>query len=142
MADDPCEGITCNTGETCVAGVCVADDPCEGVTCNTGETCVEGVCVADDPCEGVTCNTGETCDNGVCVTDPIVGDPVAGEAYYVANNCGNCHGADATGPPSLIGVSADTILDKLDGTVSHNGGTFAGVTEQDAADIEAWIASL
>jgi len=60
----------------------------------------------------------------------------------MANNCAACHGADATGPPSLIGLEADRILEKLDGSVSHVGGTFDGVSEQDAADLVAWLATL
>jgi len=42
-------------------------DPCDGVTCETGEACVNGSCVSLDPCEGVTCATGEECVNGNCV---------------------------------------------------------------------------
>jgi hypothetical protein len=34
------------------------------------------------------------------------------------------------------------LFDKMSGTVSHNGGTVDGVTQQDAADLEAWLASL
>lgn len=74
VPDDPCEGVTCGTGESCVDGVCIPDDPCDGVTCGTGESCVDGVCIPDDPCEGVTCDTGETCVDGVCVPD----DPCEG----------------------------------------------------------------
>ncbi len=68
---DPCDGVTCGDGETCVEGECVAADPCDGVTCGDGETCVDGGCVATDPCDGVTCGDGETCVDGECVaTDP------------------------------------------------------------------------
>ena len=64
---DPCDGVTCAGGETCVDGQCVSSDPCDGVTCEVGETCVEGECVSTDPCDGVTCADGETCENGQCV---------------------------------------------------------------------------
>ena len=117
-------------------------DPCQGVQCDEGETCVDGQCVADDPCADVTCDEGETCVDGQCVADVTGPDPAAGEAFYAANNCAVCHGADATGPPSLVGVNADTHFDKLSGNVSHAGGTVDGVTEDDAANVEAWIASL
>lgn len=134
--------MTCDPGESCVDGLCVAYDPCDAVTCNPGESCVDGLCVADDPCHGVTCDPGESCVDGVCVPQEPTGDPVAGEAYYTANNYAACHGADTTGPPSLIGVEADRILEKLDGSISHVGGTVDGVTEQDAADLAAGLATL
>ncbi len=66
---DQCAGVTCEDGETCVDGECVATDPCDGVTCGDGETCVDGECVATDPCDGVTCGDGETCVDGECVPD-------------------------------------------------------------------------
>ena len=63
---DLCADVTCEAGETCVEGVCVADDPCADVTCEEGETCTDGTCVADDPCADVTCDEGQTCTDGVC----------------------------------------------------------------------------
>lgn len=98
--------------------------------------------IAPESCAGVTCDPEESCVDGVCVPQEPEGDPVAGEAYYTANNCAACHGADATEPPSLIGADATTILDKLSGVVSHVGGTFEGVSRQDALDLEAYFASL
>jgi mono/diheme cytochrome c family protein len=94
-----------------------------------------------DPCEGVTCDDGSTCVEGACVPDEV-GDPVAGEATYMANGCNACHGDDAAGPPSLVGATADTIFDKVSGAESHGGGTFDGITADDAADIVAWVESL
>lgn len=43
------------------------NDPCAGVVCAPGESCVGGQCVAD-PCFGVVCAPGERCESGVCVT--------------------------------------------------------------------------
>ena len=124
-------------------------DLCADVTCDPGETCVEGACVQDTPtdlCADITCDPGETCVEGACVQDEPTADPVAGEDYFMAKGCANCHGADATGVegsgPDITDTDAATIFDKLSGSVSHGGGPREGVTEQDALDVEAWIASL
>ena len=145
VTDDPCADVTCDPGFACDpdTGECVAVDPCEGVTCDPGETCVEGECVPEDPCAGVTCATCEACVEGVC--QPLVGDPVTGEAFYTANGCAACHGDDASGGlvgPSLIGEACGDLYDVMSGNVTHTGGTVDGVTEQDAADLAAWLAGL
>ncbi len=143
VATDPCDGVTCGDGETCVDGECVAADPCDGVTCGDGETCMDGECVADDPCAGVTCGTCEECVDGQCTA--LAGTAATGEAFYAANGCANCHGADASGGgggPSLRETNCAAIFDHLSGKETHPGGTVDGVTEQDAADLEAWLASL
>ncbi|MCH7870974.1 MAG: cytochrome c [Planctomycetes bacterium] len=71
----------------------------------------------------------------------VGGDAVTGQTFYSDNNCATCHGADASGDigPDLAGKAAGDILDKLDGTVSHGGGTFSGVTQQNADDLAAWL---
>ena len=84
--------------------------------------------------------TCETRIGGVCTA--LTGDAVAGDTYYTGNGCIDCHFADATGPPSIVESSCSTIFDKLSGAAAHVGGVFDGVTEQDAADIRAWIDSL
>jgi hypothetical protein len=136
---DPCEGVECGEGEVCEDGVCVPEpDPCEGVTCEEGEECVDGVCVPVDPCEGVTCEEGEVCEDGICVPESGGGDPVAGQAYY-EENCEFCHGPEGTGDigPSLIDITAEELLDVVDGT--HGG--VDPITEQEAEDLEAYLAS-
>ncbi len=144
VAIDLCEGVECAADETCVDGECVVIDPCAGVECDADETCIEGECVALDPCEGVDCSEGESCVAGECVPDEIRGDAAAGEAFYAANNCGSCHGPNANDgfAPSLVGVAEDTLFDKLNGSVSHTGGTVEDLTEQDVADLLAWLESL
>lgn len=132
----------CDTGESCINFLCVADDPCEGVTCDPGQVCEEGVCVPEDACADVTCMTCETCVEGVC--EPLVGDQVVGAVFYTDNGCALCHGDNAEGVigPSLVGAACSDLFDVLSGNVAHTGGTVSDVTEQDAADLEAWLGSL
>ncbi len=149
---DLCVGVTCDEGETCVDGTCVDDqpaDPCADVTCPVGESCVDGACVADepaDPCADVTCPVGESCVDGACVADePTGGDAVAGEAFYTANNCAGCHGADATGGigPNIVGKDAATNFNVLTVAAEHGiGPNLPETTEQDADDIAAYLGSL
>ena len=70
--------------------------------------------------------------------DPV-GDPDAGQTYYADNGCAACHGGNAQGGigPNLVNVDAETILETLDGTPPH-----LQITEEDALDLEAWLASL
>src|SRR4029079_5746694 len=73
---DPCMGaklMGCGGGGSCKATCVPTTDPCAGVTCTTGRTCVDGVCLAGcflQPCSGVTCPSGQTCDRdtGKCAT--------------------------------------------------------------------------
>ena len=42
-------------------------DPCQGVTCNEGFSCLEAACVPADPCEDVEClGEDERCSGGRC----------------------------------------------------------------------------
>ena len=74
----------------------------------------------------------------------IGGDPDAGLVFFEGNNCGACHGEDGRSgfASSLQGIAAEDILSRLNGTTSHTGGTVEGVTEEDAADVEAWQSSM
>jgi len=91
-SNDPCAGVTCLNGGTCIDGSClcpngytgddcgtvVATDPCANVNCLNGGYCNNGVCVcpsgyagADcgttvDPCANITCQNGGSCVNGQC----------------------------------------------------------------------------
>jgi hypothetical protein len=61
---DPCDAVSCNSGETCVLGVC---RDCHTLGCSGGEVCYDGSCLPD-PCAEVACDNGtEYCDNGRCV---------------------------------------------------------------------------
>src|SRR5690606_19969401 len=69
---DPCEDESpCDPAtEHCVA-ICVPTvDPCEGVVCDAGETCLDGACFPGclpAPCAGRTCPEGRFCDaDGSC----------------------------------------------------------------------------
>ncbi|MCB9849111.1 MAG: hypothetical protein H6817_00230 [Phycisphaerales bacterium] len=140
VADDPCADIVCTTGFSCVDGACVADDPCEGVTCDEGESCVDGACVADDPCEGVTCDEGESCVDGECVADMTGGDAEVGAAFY-ATNCSACHADDASGNigPNIQGFTAAELQTGVEGAGIHGSIT---IEAGDYADLEAFLATL
>lgn len=101
-ADDACADVTCDAGQSCVDGTCVADDACPDVPCDAGQSCVDGTCVADDACADVTCNDGETCVDGTCVAD----DPCADVTCNDGESCvdGTCV-ADApdAGPDATAG---------------------------------------
>jgi len=121
------------------------DECTEDADCAAGEVCTNGNCVAEAECDtDDDCAAGEDCVNGECVADGgNGGDPVAGEAFYNANNCAACHAADGSGGlgPDIRVVSSAEIFANLSGTDPHTGGTVAGVTQDDADDLEAWLAT-
>jgi Cys-rich repeat protein len=119
---------------------CTAD-----ADCAAGQVCTDGECVDEAGCtvDG-DCAAGQVCTNGECVAGGGTGgDAVAGEAFYAANGCVGCHAADASGGfgPNIQSASAATIFARLSGAESHSI-TVAGVTEQNAQDLEAWLSSL
>jgi mono/diheme cytochrome c family protein len=68
------------------------------------------------------------------------------QAFYTANNCATCHCADAAGgcvgyAPSIVGEEVDELFSILSGAEGHPGGTVAGVTQVDADDLAAWLAT-
>ena len=67
---------------------------------------------------------------------------VAGEAAYAGAGCGACHGADASGGsgPGLQGGDRQAALDERFGDGGDHFGTT--LTEQEIADIAAWLATL
>ncbi len=67
----------------------------------------------------------------------------AGGAFYAANDCASCHGKDGGGGfqgPGLRGGKASVLLSFMDGTEIHSGESVAGVTAEDAANLEAYLA--
>jgi hypothetical protein len=141
VADDPCADVTCSNGEECVDGECVAVDPCADVTCPDGEECVDGECVAVDPCADVTCPDGETCVDGECVADDPNGggpDAQAGETYYAAN-CAACHAADGSGGigPDVRMQTAAQLQTGVEAAAIH---AAIAITAEDYANMEAFLA--
>ncbi|MHC5111508.1 MAG: c-type cytochrome [Planctomycetota bacterium] len=162
---DLCDGVECGVGEECVEGVCVEIDLCDGVECGVdeecflgdcfnielkcgeifcdeGETCIDLECVPDvDPCLEITCDTCETCVEGECT--PLEGDAADGETFYMDNGCGACHGDNGNDgfAPDITDTNCADMFTKLSGE-DHVGGQIDGITEQDAADIVAYLDSL
>jgi MYXO-CTERM domain-containing protein len=60
--EDACVGMSCDDGEFCRGGACIA--VCEGIVCPHGQQCVSGRCT--DLCDVLSCDTGEVCEDGVC----------------------------------------------------------------------------
>lgn len=92
VANDPCAGVTCASGERCRAGTCEVD-PCEAVPCQDGATCVDGRCV--DPCRcGDGCAAGTECVDGVCACRPYCApDAACGSDDGCGGSCfGPCDG--------------------------------------------------
>jgi MYXO-CTERM domain-containing protein len=80
--DPKCVGVTCGSGQICIAGTC--GTPCTGVTCPHGQTCLGNTCI--DLCAGVTCPAGQVCAEGGCVP-----------------SCGQCGGLTCASPLSCDG---------------------------------------
>jgi len=147
----PCDagaGETCNEGtDMCdTAFACTTDAECDdGLFCTGAETCdtATGTCSsAGDPCDasaGETCNEGtDTCDPAATDCTALTGDAAAGRTFMENDTCLTCH---SDPPANLAGKDCTTVYDKLSGAVSHVGGTRT-ITEQDAADIAAYLAGL
>ncbi|MEQ1504814.1 MAG: cytochrome c [Myxococcota bacterium] len=73
----------------------------------------------------------------------LTGDPVAGGDLY-ATDCATCHAADGTGGsgPSLVGKTDATAM--ADVILGGNGDMppFDNLSDQEIADIIAWIQAL
>ena len=67
-----------------------------------------------------------------------------GAVLYSANNCGFCHGATGGGlvAPSILGESAEELRNVLvEQQVTHAGGKFPDLTDQNLADLAEFLGS-
>ncbi len=126
---DPCAGVSCGSGQVCREGVCFAGcGQCDGVVCDTGQTCdtssgqcgdmscpngcaagtfcQAGSCV--DDCQGAMCPSGQTCTAGQCVPPSGGGGPDGGLAPTGAGVDGGGGSVEAGAAPgdSLYGSQA------------------------------------
>ncbi len=62
---EPCEGVTCPVGFTCMNDSCINTDPCINVTCSFPTVCDNGTCV----CSDAACGPNGNCVNNVCSCD-------------------------------------------------------------------------
>ena len=135
----------CAEGEVCTNNACVAEPECQvDADCAAGEVCTDGACVAEPECQvDADCAAGEVCTDGSCVAGGGGADPVAGEAFFMANGCAGCHAADGTGGigPNIQDGTAAEVLARLDGTETHPI-TVPNVTLADAEDVAAWLNGL
>jgi len=120
---DPCQNISCPSGQTCVNGKCITAgpplNPCINDVCPSGQKCVNGVCVnitpppPIDPCQNVNCPSGQKCVNGVCVTPPPPIDPCQNVNCPSGQKCVNgvCVNITPPPPPVLINVIIQNVYD-------------------------------
>ncbi|MCA9594830.1 MAG: hypothetical protein KC776_16030 [Myxococcales bacterium] len=93
---DPCDGITCPTGQECAkqgaaAGTCQPVGNCYFFGCDPGKLCNGGVCV-DDPCDPNTCQAGEVCKPNATFDEPRCVGSCAGVTCSAGQECveGQC----------------------------------------------------
>jgi len=158
----PCDdGDDCTTGDTCSGGACVGGPapPCTGIDCtdcnqNGERDDCEGLPDCDgngipDECEFADCNgnsIADVCDVAVgtsldCDGGPL-GDMGAGSMIF-GMSCGVCHGPDGGGAfgPDIRDRSRVDLWNQLLPPTTHTGGVFTSLTDQDFADLEAFLAT-
>jgi MYXO-CTERM domain-containing protein len=112
-----CVGKTCDAGQACRAGLCVA--PCDGVVCPGSQVCQVGVCV--EPCGGVVCPEGRVCDGGVCVLDCDCAGCEPGEACQLATGLCVTAGCELLSCSAEQKCAAGACVDACDGAVCPAG---------------------
>ncbi len=93
--DTACVGVSCASGQRCVAGSCV--DACAGVVCPHDQQCIAGSCVS--VCDLITCGDGEVCRDGMC------------QAGCPCNPCPDGETCNADGSCSPVGCDIVTCPD-------------------------------
>jgi mono/diheme cytochrome c family protein len=84
---------------------------------------------------------------GTETTDDLVGDATAGEIVWSDSSCASCHGADGisgSAGKNIVDVAANEASE-FSSVVLNGEGTmpaFPDLTDQDIADLRAFIATL
>lgn len=154
------DGDECTTNDSCVAGICTGGDPppCIGNNCtdcdqNGFKDQCEGLpdCNGNgipDGCEFEDCNKNgiaDVCDIAAgeeadCDGGPV-GDPLIGaHVFSISHPCSICHTAGGIGP-NIQNYSRVQIWNQVRPPTTHTGGVFTDLTEQDFADIEAFLST-
>jgi len=86
---DPCNGVSCPSGQQCDHDDGTCKDLCDGVMCPTGTQCMSGVC---QDCTTLGCATGQRCvvapgGLGVCETDKCFGVTCPMNQFCNAGTC-------------------------------------------------------
>ncbi len=163
---NPPNTATCNDADACTINDVCAGGTCSGTLtdCTDPNTCTdcnnnnisdqcEGLpdCNADgipDSCQFADCNnngTNDVCEIAAGTSIDCDGGPVgvaAGGAVIFNNLCMFCHGADGTGGigPNILDHSRVQIWTELTAPTLHPGGAHPEYSQQDFADIEAFLA--
>ncbi|HET6439589.1 MAG TPA: MopE-related protein, partial [Anaeromyxobacter sp.] len=127
---DPCQGITCATGDVCSSGGCTGGG-CYLGGCDPGQICQNGSCVAD-PCGGVACPVGTFCRAGDCVQSCVYVTCPSGQVCGVDGFCEGdpCQGVSC--PASQICQNGTCQADACEGKLCGAGQScVAGACQDD-----------
>ena len=96
------------------------------------------------PTDGEPADTGGDA-GGAVDFDSLTGVAAQGESLFTEQGCTSCHCADAiggcvAGAPRIVGITAQTLDDRLRGSVTHP--IKPSLTDQAIVDLEAFLASL